>query len=151
MSRIALGLSKPGFCICGLLVGVLHKLGSHLQILSYIVCLIMSYLLYVHFFTVKYFLILQTVALDGTLFLKSGVISGGSSDLKYKARCWDEKELKNLRDRRTQLTQELKVNPCCKSCRTLSRIIVYVHSKISVMKISCLQFLKIQIMQNRIK
>uniref|UniRef100_A0A5F5PW98 Structural maintenance of chromosomes 1B n=1 Tax=Equus caballus TaxID=9796 RepID=A0A5F5PW98_HORSE len=49
-----------------------------------------------------------TVALDGTLFLKSGVISGGSSDLKYKARCWDEKELKNLRDRRTQLVQELK-------------------------------------------
>ncbi|XP_070456528.1 structural maintenance of chromosomes protein 1B isoform X2 [Equus przewalskii] len=50
----------------------------------------------------------KTVALDGTLFLKSGVISGGSSDLKYKARCWDEKELKNLRDRRTQLVQELK-------------------------------------------
>ncbi|XP_070267387.1 structural maintenance of chromosomes protein 1B isoform X2 [Myotis yumanensis] len=50
----------------------------------------------------------KTVALDGTLFLKSGVISGGSSDLKYKARCWDEKEIKNLRDRRTQLMQELK-------------------------------------------
>ncbi|XP_047641951.1 structural maintenance of chromosomes protein 1B isoform X1 [Phacochoerus africanus] len=50
----------------------------------------------------------KTVALDGTLFLKSGVISGGSSDLKYKARCWDEKELKNLRDKRTQLIQELK-------------------------------------------
>uniref|UniRef100_A0A8C8ZFN2 Structural maintenance of chromosomes 1B n=1 Tax=Prolemur simus TaxID=1328070 RepID=A0A8C8ZFN2_PROSS len=50
----------------------------------------------------------KTVALDGTLFLKSGVISGGSSDLKYKARCWDEKELKNLRDRRSQLIQELK-------------------------------------------
>ncbi|XP_035551908.1 structural maintenance of chromosomes protein 1B [Canis lupus baileyi] len=50
----------------------------------------------------------KTVALDGTLFLKSGVISGGSSDLKYKARCWDEKEIKNLRDRRAQLIQELK-------------------------------------------
>ncbi|XP_066217391.1 structural maintenance of chromosomes protein 1B isoform X1 [Saccopteryx leptura] len=50
----------------------------------------------------------KTVSLDGTLFLKSGVISGGSSDLKYKARCWDEKELKNLRDRITQLMQELK-------------------------------------------
>ncbi|XP_008580986.1 PREDICTED: structural maintenance of chromosomes protein 1B [Galeopterus variegatus] len=50
----------------------------------------------------------KTVALDGTLFLKSGVISGGSSDLKYKARCWDEKELKNLKDRRSQLIQELK-------------------------------------------
>ncbi|XP_045868813.1 structural maintenance of chromosomes protein 1B isoform X2 [Meles meles] len=50
----------------------------------------------------------KTVALDGTLFLKSGVISGGSSDLRYKARCWDEKEIKTLRDRRTQLVQELK-------------------------------------------
>ncbi|XP_062941053.1 structural maintenance of chromosomes protein 1B-like [Cynocephalus volans] len=50
----------------------------------------------------------KTVALDGTLFLKSGVISGGSSDLKYKARCWDEKELTNLRERRSQLIQELK-------------------------------------------
>ncbi|XP_006866957.1 PREDICTED: structural maintenance of chromosomes protein 1B [Chrysochloris asiatica] len=50
----------------------------------------------------------KTVALDGTLFLKSGLISGGSSDLKYKARFWDEKELKDLRDRRTQLVQELK-------------------------------------------
>uniref|UniRef100_G3U8S8 Structural maintenance of chromosomes protein n=1 Tax=Loxodonta africana TaxID=9785 RepID=G3U8S8_LOXAF len=50
----------------------------------------------------------KTVALDGTLFLKSGVISGGSSDLKYKARYWDEKELKSLKDRRTQLIQELK-------------------------------------------
>ncbi|KAL4678331.1 hypothetical protein H8957_008121 [Semnopithecus entellus] len=50
----------------------------------------------------------KTVTLDGTLFLKSGVISGGSSDLKYKARCWDEKELKNLRDRQSQKIQELK-------------------------------------------
>ncbi|XP_006899597.1 PREDICTED: structural maintenance of chromosomes protein 1B-like [Elephantulus edwardii] len=50
----------------------------------------------------------KTVALDGTLFLKSGVISGGSSDLKYKARCWDEKELKNLKDKRILLIQELK-------------------------------------------
>uniref|UniRef100_A0A673UH76 Structural maintenance of chromosomes 1B n=1 Tax=Suricata suricatta TaxID=37032 RepID=A0A673UH76_SURSU len=50
----------------------------------------------------------KTVALDGTLFLKSGVISGGSSDLKSKARCWDEKEIKSLRDRRAQLIQELK-------------------------------------------
>ncbi|KAM6151558.1 structural maintenance of chromosomes protein 1B-like [Rhynchocyon petersi] len=49
-----------------------------------------------------------TVSLDGMLFLKSGVISRVSSDLKDKARYWDEKELKNLEDRRTQLTQELK-------------------------------------------
>ncbi|XP_012881167.1 PREDICTED: structural maintenance of chromosomes protein 1B [Dipodomys ordii] len=50
----------------------------------------------------------KTVALDGTLFLKSGVISGGSSDLRQKARCWDEKEIKTLKDKRNQLVQELK-------------------------------------------
>ncbi|XP_074083392.1 LOW QUALITY PROTEIN: structural maintenance of chromosomes protein 1B [Macrotis lagotis] len=51
---------------------------------------------------------LKTVALDGTLFLKSGVISGGSSDLKLKARGWDEKEINKLKDRRDQLISELK-------------------------------------------
>ncbi|XP_040847490.1 structural maintenance of chromosomes protein 1B isoform X2 [Ochotona curzoniae] len=50
----------------------------------------------------------KTVALDGTLFLKSGVISGGSSDLRHKSRYWDEKELKTLRDKRGLLVQELK-------------------------------------------
>uniref|UniRef100_A0A8C2YZQ6 Structural maintenance of chromosomes protein n=1 Tax=Cyclopterus lumpus TaxID=8103 RepID=A0A8C2YZQ6_CYCLU len=37
----------------------------------------------------------KTVALDGTLFQKSGVISGGASDLKAKARRWDEKAVDN--------------------------------------------------------
>ena len=31
------------------------------------------------------------MSLDGTLFQKSGVISGGASDLKTKAKRWDEK------------------------------------------------------------
>ncbi|XP_077166798.1 structural maintenance of chromosomes protein 1B isoform X5 [Paroedura picta] len=51
---------------------------------------------------------LKTVALDGTLFLKSGVISGGSSYLKMKARCWDEKEINELKERRENLMNELK-------------------------------------------
>ncbi|XP_043824281.1 structural maintenance of chromosomes protein 1B [Dromiciops gliroides] len=51
---------------------------------------------------------LKTVALDGTLFLKSGVISGGSSDLKLKARRWDEKEINQLKERRDQLISEFK-------------------------------------------
>ncbi|XP_009577030.1 PREDICTED: structural maintenance of chromosomes protein 1B, partial [Fulmarus glacialis] len=51
---------------------------------------------------------LKTVALDGTLFLKSGVISGGSSDLRLKARCWDDKEMKKLKERRDSLIHELK-------------------------------------------
>ena len=41
--------------------------------------------------------ILQAVSLDGTLFQKSGVISGGASDLKAKARRWDEKQLTTLK------------------------------------------------------
>ncbi|NXU89573.1 SMC1B protein, partial [Xiphorhynchus elegans] len=51
---------------------------------------------------------LKTVALDGTLFLKSGVISGGSSDLRFKARCWDEKEISKMKERRDTLINELK-------------------------------------------
>ncbi|XP_065499780.1 structural maintenance of chromosomes protein 1B [Caloenas nicobarica] len=51
---------------------------------------------------------LKTVALDGTLFLKSGVISGGSSDLRFKARCWDEKEMNKIKERRDSLINELK-------------------------------------------
>ncbi|XP_043371236.1 structural maintenance of chromosomes protein 1B isoform X7 [Dermochelys coriacea] len=51
---------------------------------------------------------LKTVSLDGTLFLKSGVISGGSSDLKLKARYWDEKEMKEMKERRDRLVDELK-------------------------------------------
>lgn len=52
----------------------------------------------------------QTVALDGTLFQKSGVISGGASDLKAKARRWDEKAVDKLKDRKEKLTDELKVS-----------------------------------------
>ena len=35
--------------------------------------------------------LLQAVSLDGTLFQKSGVISGGAADIKAKAKRWDEK------------------------------------------------------------
>ncbi|XP_014793889.1 PREDICTED: structural maintenance of chromosomes protein 1B [Calidris pugnax] len=52
---------------------------------------------------------LKTVALDGTLFLKSGVISGGSSDLRFKARSWDEKEMNKMKERRDSLINELKI------------------------------------------
>lgn len=51
---------------------------------------------------------LKTVALDGTLFSKSGVISGGSSDLRFKARLWDEKELNEMKTSRDQLLNELR-------------------------------------------
>ncbi|XP_074533996.1 structural maintenance of chromosomes protein 1B [Halichoeres trimaculatus] len=51
---------------------------------------------------------LKTVSLDGTLFSKSGIISGGSSDLRTKARCWEEKEMRQLIDRKHQLTAELQ-------------------------------------------
>ncbi|XP_070763568.1 structural maintenance of chromosomes protein 1B [Enoplosus armatus] len=51
---------------------------------------------------------IKTVSLDGTLFAKSGVISGGSSDLRNKARCWDEKDMMRLKERKDQLTAELR-------------------------------------------
>lgn len=53
---------------------------------------------------------LQTVSLDGTLFSKSGVISGGSSDLRTKARRWDEAAMVQLKERKEKLTAELRVS-----------------------------------------
>ncbi|XP_076588533.1 structural maintenance of chromosomes protein 1B [Chaetodon auriga] len=51
---------------------------------------------------------MKTVSLDGTLFARSGVISGGSSDLRTKARCWDMKAMMLLKERKDQLTAELR-------------------------------------------
>ncbi|XP_044133792.1 structural maintenance of chromosomes protein 1B [Bufo gargarizans] len=51
---------------------------------------------------------LKTVSLDGTLFMKSGVISGGSCDLRFKAKRWDEKEINELKEKKDSLMSELK-------------------------------------------
>ncbi|XP_069823979.1 structural maintenance of chromosomes protein 1B [Dendropsophus ebraccatus] len=51
---------------------------------------------------------LKAVSLDGTLFMKSGVISGGSSDLRFKAKRWDEKEINELKEKKDSLMSELK-------------------------------------------
>ncbi|KAG8579905.1 hypothetical protein GDO81_011089 [Engystomops pustulosus] len=51
---------------------------------------------------------IKTVSLDGTLFLKSGVISGGSCDLRFKAKRWDEKEINELKEKKDSLMSELK-------------------------------------------
>ncbi|XP_008409065.1 structural maintenance of chromosomes protein 1B [Poecilia reticulata] len=50
----------------------------------------------------------RTVTLDGTLFKTSGVISGGSSDLRTKARCWEEKDVRRLKEHRDQLMNEIR-------------------------------------------
>ncbi|XP_065903678.1 structural maintenance of chromosomes protein 1A-like [Dysidea avara] len=51
----------------------------------------------------------KAVSLDGTLFSKSGTISGGASDIKAKARRWDEKAVDGLRRQRDHYLDELKV------------------------------------------
>ncbi|KAH9286198.1 Structural maintenance of chromosomes protein 1A [Echinococcus granulosus] len=50
----------------------------------------------------------KTVSLDGTLFQRSGIISGGASDLKARAKRWDEKQISSLMARRDALQVELK-------------------------------------------
>lgn len=50
----------------------------------------------------------KVVSLDGTLFQKSGLISGGSFELRQKARRWDEKHMESLRRRKDHLTEQLK-------------------------------------------
>merc|ERR1711936_54120 len=48
------------------------------------------------------------VALDGTFYQKSGIISGGSVDLAKKAKRWDDKQVSTLKSRKEQLAEELR-------------------------------------------
>lgn len=50
----------------------------------------------------------KVVSFEGTLFQKSGVISGGSNDLRQKAKRWDEKHLDQLRRRKDDYSEQLK-------------------------------------------
>ncbi|XP_044742262.1 structural maintenance of chromosomes protein 1A [Chrysoperla carnea] len=48
------------------------------------------------------------VALDGTFYQKSGIISGGSLDLARKAKRWDEKHMAQLKAKKEKLSEELR-------------------------------------------
>ncbi|XP_040580445.1 LOW QUALITY PROTEIN: structural maintenance of chromosomes protein 1A [Lepeophtheirus salmonis] len=50
----------------------------------------------------------DAVALDGTFYQKSGIISGGSMDLARKAKRWDDKQVSTLKVKKEKLTEELK-------------------------------------------
>ncbi|XP_046994754.1 structural maintenance of chromosomes protein 1A isoform X1 [Schistocerca americana] len=50
----------------------------------------------------------DAVALDGTFYQKSGIISGGSLDLARKAKRWDEKHMSQLKALKEKLTEELR-------------------------------------------
>ena len=50
----------------------------------------------------------KVVSFDGTLFQKSGMISGGSNELKQKAKRWDEKHMDLLRKKKEDFTEQLK-------------------------------------------
>ncbi|KAI6233825.1 Structural maintenance of chromosomes protein [Aphelenchoides fujianensis] len=49
----------------------------------------------------------RAVALDGTQFQPNGVISGGGSDLKARAKRWDEQHLRKLKDEQRVLREQL--------------------------------------------
>uniref|UniRef100_A0A7E4V931 Structural maintenance of chromosomes protein n=1 Tax=Panagrellus redivivus TaxID=6233 RepID=A0A7E4V931_PANRE len=49
---------------------------------------------------------LKSVALDGTLFQQNGVISGGGSELRARAKKWDEQGMKKLREQRKELQDQ---------------------------------------------
>ena len=48
----------------------------------------------------------DAVALDGTFYQKSGIISGGSVDLARKAKRWDDKYVSNLQARKEKLSSD---------------------------------------------
>jgi structural maintenance of chromosome 1 len=50
----------------------------------------------------------DVVALDGTFYQKSGIISGGSLDLARKAKRWDEKQMALLKSRKEKLQDQLR-------------------------------------------
>merc|ERR1711963_338478 len=50
----------------------------------------------------------DAVALDGTFYQKSGIISGGSVDLARKAKRWDDKHVSTLKARKEKLAEELR-------------------------------------------
>merc|ERR1719412_1553361 len=50
----------------------------------------------------------DAVALDGTFYQKSGIISGGSVDLARKAKRWDDKQVSTLKSRKEKLAEELR-------------------------------------------
>ena len=50
----------------------------------------------------------DAVALDGTFYQKSGIISGGSVDLAKKAKRWDDKQVATLKSKKEKLTEELR-------------------------------------------
>merc|ERR1712083_447628 len=50
----------------------------------------------------------DAVALDGTFYQKSGIISGGSVDLARKAKRWDDKQVSTLKARKEKLAEDLR-------------------------------------------
>jgi hypothetical protein len=52
------------------------------------------------------------VALDGTFYQKSGIISGGSLDLARKAKRWDEKHMSQLKATKVCVTSHMCVCVC---------------------------------------
>merc|ERR1719471_1059044 len=51
----------------------------------------------------------DSVALDGTFYQKSGIISGGSVDLARKAKRWDDKQVSSLKAKKENLSEELRI------------------------------------------
>ncbi|GMS91640.1 hypothetical protein PENTCL1PPCAC_13815, partial [Pristionchus entomophagus] len=49
----------------------------------------------------------KAVALDGTLFNPSGLISGGGTDLKRSAKRWDDAAVKKLKSERTEIVEKI--------------------------------------------
>lgn len=51
---------------------------------------------------------LSAVALDGTFFSKSGLVSGGKLDLQKKAKCWSEENVVEMRSKKNRVLEEMR-------------------------------------------
>merc|ERR1719210_2266165 len=73
----------------------------------------------------------DAVALDGTFYQKSGIISGGSVDLAKKAKRWDDKQVSTLKSKKEELAEELR--QAMKNSRKESEIMT-IQSQVSGLK-----------------
>merc|ERR1712018_754060 len=73
----------------------------------------------------------DAIALDGTFYQKSGIISGGSVDLAKKAKRWDDKQVSTLKSKKEKLAEELR--QAMKNSRKESEIMT-IQSQLSGLK-----------------
>ena len=68
----------------------------------------------------------RVVALDGTLFQPSGLISGGGTELKSRAKKWDEQTIRKLKEEQRALFDRIHALQAIASANSISKWLCFV-------------------------